>query len=396
MKILFVTPFVPYPPDADGTKLITWNVASILAQRHEIILVAFSDSSEADLSTIRRVFSRIHLVEQRETISSRGIALGQSVVRQLPYSIQKFRSRQMLHMLSNVLQSTKVDVVHVETYAMAQYVDIMRSMRRIASIHDSRSLTLAEQIRHSGKSPVMKTFLKRELSLMQKYEATAYSRFDASVVVSENDRDYLLALNSTTNVVVINNGVSVAPGDWKPPSEQLGVVFTGDLGYFPNEDAALFFAREVLPLVQERVPGAIFFVVGRNPSEPILRLARDNASVVVTGEVSDIREYVERCAVSVAPIRFGSGVKNKILDALAVGRPVVALESSCTGLAQGFEKFVKSSMSAAAFAGHIIDILSKPSLVETMGRSARDFVRMHHSWELTALAYERVYTGETS
>ena len=396
MKILFVTPYIPYPPEADGTKLIIWNVAKQLAKKHELILVAFGEPSEVESSPLRDVFRQVHFVELQQSLTSRALSFGRSVATKLPYSVEKFQKRQMVDVLSHVLLSTTVDVVHVETYALAHYVDIIHSTRCIASVHDSRSLTLAEEIRHAKKSPAMTGFLRRELALMQKYEATVYSKFDASVVVSEHDKNYLLSLNNATNIVVINNGVASADGEWKPPSEQLGIVFTGDLGYFPNEDAVIFFTREILPRVRERIPDAQFFVVGRNPSKSIMDLAAHNVSVIVTGEVPSIREYVERCAVSVAPIRYGSGVKNKILDALAVGRPVVALESACSGLARGFEEFVRRSTSAEAFAGHVIDILLTPSLVETIGRRARDFVRTEHSWERTAVAYERVYTGETS
>jgi glycosyltransferase involved in cell wall biosynthesis len=394
MRILFVTPYVPFPPYGDGTKLIIWNLAKELAQRHELSLICFGNSRDTvALRTLKDCFSQVTVVPDSYSAASRLVSAARSLASGRPHSVEKFRNKELRRQVADLVLTGNFDVVHVDTYVMAQYYREHTRVRWIIAPHDARSLTLEELHRCTPRSRIIKRlYLGREMELMRKYESTTYDRFASCVVVSERDRDYLLNLNQSIPAVVVRNGVRQNTVGWTPPMESQGIAFVGDMGYAPNAAAATWFVQSIFPHVRETVPAVRFYIVGRNPGPAILHLHSEEHGVIVTGEVDDVREYIRRCAVSVAPIKHGSGVKNKILDALALGRPVVAFAPACSGLAEGYQNVVRQVDSDEEMIHQVAGLLKSNN--EVLGAKSMAFVRDHHSWASTASQYERLYRGE--
>ncbi len=167
------------------------------------------------------------------------------------------------------------------------------------------------------------------------------------------------------------------------------LVFTGDMGYEPNRDAALFFVDEVLPLVQARVAVRVY-LVGKGAGAELKSRAGEN--VVVTGFVDDVRPYLDRAALYVAPLRFGSGIKNKVLEAMAMEKAVVGTALSFDGIAvsDGVE-CLKSGESSQELADKIVALLADPGLRAQMGARARATVERQYSWESVCAEYARLY-----
>jgi glycosyltransferase involved in cell wall biosynthesis len=397
MQILFLAPFLPYPPDADGARLIIWNVAQELSKRHELTLLALSYGTEPreSIDAVRQCFREVVRIPVGNGVARKGGAFVRSFISGRPYGVEKFSFQEVQGEVQRLVDSGTFDAVHVDSYMMAQYRGRQKNTRWVLSAHDSRSLTLQDRIAasHNVRGPFA-WLGSRELRLMRQYEAIEYTKYSSCIVVSEKDRMHLKELNPSLNVRVIQNGVRANGDAWEPPAELHGIAFVGDMGYFPNEEAVLTFTHQVFPSIQESVPDASFYVVGRNPSAEVRALQNLYKGLYVTGEVTDVREYLRRCGVSVAPLRYGSGVKNKILDAWAVGRPVVAFDEACTGLNAGFEEIIVRSSSPAEMAGEVIRILKDADLGRKLGMLAKPFVREHHSWEQAARQYEEVYQGE--
>jgi glycosyltransferase involved in cell wall biosynthesis len=394
MRVLFVTPFLPYPPDGDGTKLIIWNLAEELSRRSKLSLLCFGplDASSGMFESVKGLFPTIEMVPLDEGALGKVNAMAKSARSGRPYAVEKFSSALMSKQLARLLHSGTFDAVHVDTYAMAQYIPPMRQIPFIVAPHDSRSLTLRELLRFGNRLTAARRFyLQRELRLMERYEARVYMEYDACVVVAEPDRSHLLGLNPLIKTHVIPNGVRLTSDSYTPPEEHCGVVFVGDMGYGPNIEAAVGLAVEVFPRVRELIPQAKLFIVGRNPAKPVLSLHSLDKGVIVTGEVSDVRSYIRRCAVSVAPVRYGSGVKNKVLDALSLGRRVIAYPSACFGLADGYRDFVTVVESPQGMIQEIVHALQGNN--DDRGTERIQFVRDNHSWKATAEQFEILYQG---
>jgi polysaccharide biosynthesis protein PslH len=157
------------------------------------------------------------------------------------------------------------------------------------------------------------------------------------------------------------------------------VVFTGDMSYFPNEEAVIFFARDVLPVIRRTIPGTQFLIVGRNPGANVLRL-RSDPGIEVTGFVPDIRTYLAQAQVAVAPFSIAAGIQNKILEAMAFSLPVVATPRAVQGLEADVAEIVETADSANALAEKIVPFLRDRELARRVGAESRRRVGLHYNW----------------
>ena len=173
-------------------------------------------------------------------------------------------------------------------------------------------------------------------------------------------------------------------------SGKLSVIFTGGMAWHPNVDAVLYFYSEILPIVKKSVPELEFYVVGMNPVKAVRDLAADK-SVVVTGFVPDIRPYLAQSAVVVCPLRISFGIKNKVLEAMAMGKPVVGTPPSYDGIDVSYGRDAIVARDPAEFAAKVVDFLKDGRMRAEIGQNAREFVEKKYSWERRALEYEQVF-----
>jgi glycosyltransferase involved in cell wall biosynthesis len=223
-------------------------------------------------------------------------------------------------------------------------------------------------------------------------EATDYKRFSRVVVVSEADRAALLEVNPSLEIVVIPNGVDIeffAP-DREAVIDPQRIVFTGVMSYAPNILAAEFLARQVLPRVQTDWPEARLAIVGRSPDERVRALA-NQPGVEVTGEVSDVRPWLRESRVFACPMTSGTGIKNKLLEAMACGVPCVVTPLALQGLDVVAGDQVLVGASADQLGQEIGRVLADGDLATVLGSAARVYVRSHHDWSAVARRYLAVW-----
>jgi glycosyltransferase involved in cell wall biosynthesis len=206
--------------------------------------------------------------------------------------------------------------------------------------------------------------------------------FSVIIVNSEVDNSFLKKLDSSANTLTIGNGVdceffSPKDGDKDDISK---LIFTGVMNYGPNEDAAIYFCEAILPRIQERFPHVEFWVVGQEPSEKVQGLGR-RPGVHVTGSVPDMRPYLESAGIFVCPLRYGAGVKNKLLAALAMRKAVVATSLSMEGLGLRNNQDLLVADEPEQFAEKIVTLLENPDYAKGLGQSGQEFVRKKYSWE---------------
>jgi glycosyltransferase involved in cell wall biosynthesis len=225
---------------------------------------------------------------------------------------------------------------------------------------------------------------------LRRYEALVCRRADRVLAVSEADAAALQALVPGLQATVVPNGIDAqAYSNFQPPTSNT-LVFTGTMDFRPNVDAVLWFARHVLPRVRADVPDVRLFVVGQRPHRRLDVLRRDRA-VVLTGWVEDVRPYIAQAAVCVAPLRIGGGTRLKLLEAMAMGRPVVATRLGAEGypLTDGRELLLADT--PADFAARVVALLRCPERGAALGRAARAFVEERYDWQVIVPRLEAAY-----
>ena len=222
---------------------------------------------------------------------------------------------------------------------------------------------------------------------MRYYERSCLPALDQVVITSPYDRDCLLKLGKACeHIQVVPNGVDTAYFTPLPvPRESDSLVFCAKMDYYPNAQAMLHFCREVLPLIWKRRPEVRLTIVGNNPPQAIRELKAD-PRISVTGFVPDIRPYLSRASVALAPLLVTAGIQNKVLEALAMGTPVVATPGSCRSLLVQHERHLLIAEGAQTYARAILRMLENPAFAQQLARAGRDYVEQHYSWEAAASA----------
>jgi sugar transferase (PEP-CTERM/EpsH1 system associated) len=414
MRILFLSHRVPYPPNK-GEKIRAYHELAHLAERHEVWLACLADRKAdlTDLEALKPLCERV-ACECRPG----GVRAHWRLVRALfggtPLSVAAFRCPRLARTVQAWLASEQFDVVLAFSSSTAQYVwdtgsaavgadeadsraapSSVRRAPRVMDLCDVDSEKFrAYTLRRSagGVGWPMRRVCALEADRLARYEAEIVQSFDRVVLVSEAEREALLRLVGPEvggRVLVAPNAVDVdyfTPGDERPWPNTM--VFAGTMDYWPNVDAVTWFAGEVLPLVRARLGGAAadggvrLRIVGARPVRAVRRLARFDG-VEVVADVPDIRPYVRSAAVSVAPMRIARGVQNKILEALAMGVPVVTTRAAQEGLGCRPGEDLLVADGAEAFADAVTGLMTNHDLARSLARRGRAFVLSRGSWQAT-------------
>lgn len=259
----------------------------------------------------------------------------------------------------------------------------------VADMCDATSSRIRRTIRYAG--PMRSLFLWLEYVQMRRTEQQFMRQADHSLFISSRDREDLGASSLGTSIVP--NGVDLE--FWQRKSAERGrhtIVFTGAMDYRPNTDAALYLIQEILPLVQREVPETRLLIVGRDPA-PSLQAAGQQPGVTVTGFVEDVRPYLEQATVFAAPLRFGAGLQNKVLEAMAMAVPVVASPLAADGLRteEGEQPPIQIVEEPSLFAGALIQRLKADSLAPDT--EARRFIERNFVWEYSGTKLNRILEG---
>jgi glycosyltransferase involved in cell wall biosynthesis len=297
----------------------------------------------------------------------------------------------MAERLEELQDEIRPDLVHVHLIRMAQYATGPLPRPRILDLRDAISLYL-QRFAESERNPVKRAILRSELRRMLRYEPVI-AGFALSVICSELDRATVLDHVPGARVSIVRNGVDLsrfARHDGTPAPDEHRVIFTGNMSYFPNADGAEYFVRSVLPHIKREVPETRTYLVGQNPPPRVRSLARED--IVVTGFVEDIAAEYARSVVAVAPIRYGAGTLNKLLEPMAMGIPVVTTSMGSGGidLVPGEDLLVADG--PEEFASHVVRLMRDPALRGRMGASAAAKVRARYGWEDVVASLEEAYT----
>lgn len=388
--ILVLTHRIPYPPDK-GEKLRAWQWVRALAKTHRVWLGCFVDDA-ADMAAVpvlREVCEevcavRIHPRRQRvRSVSS--LLTGRSL------SEAYFFDERLRQWVGRVVRDHAIDTALIYSSVMAQYVMPFHNMRRFMDFVDVDSHKWAQ---YAASHTLLRGLYRREARTLAAFERQAAGVADAVFFVTPAEAKLFTdSVCATPRIHAVGNGVDAdffSPADCPSPyrDDELPLVFTGVMDYWPNVDAVMWFAREVLPGLVARHPRLRLYVVGMRPSREVRTLAGPH--VVVTGRVPDVRPYLAHARVAVAPLRIARGVQNKVLEAMAMGCAVVA-SAACAGAIAaepGVEFAVASD--AGQFVAAVDGLLRDARGAQQMGQAARERVRRDYTWEAQWRQMQRV------
>ncbi len=280
------------------------------------------------------------------------------------------------------------DVVYADGLPVAQYLMAAGlECPSIIDLHDCFTLLFSRAMQAESRW-LRKVAVYAESRSVARLERSLSRVFARVITNSTVDEAYLKSLDPTAKTLTIGNGVDSAffgPSDAVPDLAK--VVFTGVMDYGPNEDGAVYFGEDILPLIQEHHPDVQFWVVGKDPTERIRALAA-RPGVHVTGDVPDVRPYLQSAGVFVCPLRFGAGVKNKLLAALAMNKAVVATRLSVEGLDLREGEDLLLADEPAEFAAKVVQLIENPEYARQLGKTGQAAVKAKYSWERSAKLLE--------
>ena len=387
MKILFITPRFPFPPNR-GDCLRYYNFAKMLSRKHELHLLSFiaSEKEKKYLGELSGIFSRMDTVLLRPWKSYLNMAL--RFFSRIPLQVSYFHSKEMQAKVAGRFSHERYDAVYVFHLRMAPYAREMQNVYKILDLTDSVSLFLKRMVRY--RNLLLRPILYKEYLSTRRYESEIVKEFDESWLISDIDKEGIDFSGRDSNMVVVPNGVDSAYFSPDPSLEQKdnNILFVGYMGV-ESIDAVKYFIKHIFPLVQEKVPSAKFYIVGANPPSEIARLGKEQ-NIVVTGFVKDLRRYYSNAAVVIAPMRFVAGVQNKILEAMAMGVPVVTSSLGNEGINAMHGEGVFVEDRPDKFALRVIELLNDDRLRRDISRGARNFVKNNFSWHSVVERIEKV------
>jgi glycosyltransferase involved in cell wall biosynthesis len=366
---LVVTKLLPVPAD-NGGKQRTLAIVRRLAAERPVTIVAF-DEGGADVEALHELGIAVRSVPWRR----RPDELVSGLRRARSLSSARFWSRDLARAVRDVAAAHPEGTILVEFAQLEPWLRGAPAGRRVLATQNIESRLV--QSYAATTRGLRRAVLRLEAAAVARLERRLLDVVDVVGVVSDQDRDRLGDV--VPEVVVCPNGQD--PGESLPFPASLEVCFVAQLGWLPNVDAAVWFVREVWPLVTDRLGDARLSLVGREPAPEVRALA--GPGVTVTGTVPDVQPYLQRASVAVAPLRAGGGTRLKILEALGAGRPVVATTVGAEGLEDLVGHGVLIADEPAAMASAVADLLQDPDRAEALGQQGCAAVRARYSWDAT-------------
>lgn len=397
MKILWLSHLVPYPAAGRGVLQRSYHLVRELARTHEVHLLAFVQrklildllgDADAGLAQAKRHLEGYCARVQFLSIPSEARRWGtarlaaSSLLGAYPYTVRWLRAKEAEALVSKWSESINFDVVHFDTISLAPYRHYFSRSALTLDHHNIESHMMLRRARKEG-NPFKKMYFWQEGVRLEQYERRVCPQFALNITCSDLDSHRLRMVAPGVSVVEVPNGVDTTYFSPEGGSENPGgLVFAGAMSRYANASAMLFFAEKIWPELKRLRPEVTIDVVGGNPPERLRALAARDKNFRVHGFVPDVRPFIRRAAVYVCPITDGGGTKLKILDALAMGKAIVAHPVACEGISVSPGLNVIFARNAHEFSMEIATLLDDAQLRARLSFAARSLVEKSYSYSV--------------
>jgi len=403
LNVLFVTPRLPFPPDT-GAKIRTFNLLKEVSRHCRVTLLSFYERPEdLKIRPLLETFCHKVLTVPNASYQKHQIVKGlaRSLLDTRPYVIGKYWAPWMIEALRRCLYTAHYDLVHLDHLHMGQYVEYLNGVPCVIDDHNVEH-RLWERYLKNENNPLKKLYITQQVRKMRHFEKKICQKATLCTAVSETDRDDLLKLAPKARVVVIPNGVdteyfaprSVSSSSPNVETSPHTLVFVGSMDWLPNDDAMIYFCQEIFPLVHKKIPEAKLYIVGRNPSKTVRSYQSER--VIVIGAVEDVRPYLAQARIAIVPIRIGGGTRLKILEAMAMEKPVISTSVGAEGIEITPGKDIVIADDPMDFAKGVLYILKNPGAGVKLGENGRKLVKEKYDWKIIGNRLSMVYEDLTN
>jgi len=387
MRILFLSPYVPLPPDFGGAMRI-YNLLKGLSQYHEVTLLTFGEKDKLELlnANTGSLYKDFHLVKPTWAWRFRRLAQLFALFTTKSFFSLFTKSKEMQNKINEILSLQDFDLIQMEFPIMACF-HFKTDAIKILDEHNIEYDNFYRMWKRT-KSPLIKLHYKREFIKSQKEEIDVCRKMDVILTVSEKDKSILQKQTPCIPKFIIPNGVDT---EYFKPSlnkiEPYSMVFTGMMAYVPNHDGINYFLDEIFPLILKDIPGAKIYIVGSRPPKSLVK--RSSKNIIITGYVPDVRTYVWRASLYIVPLRMGGGTRLKVLEALAMKKTVVSTTIGCEGIDVADNESVLIADDPKEFANKSVRMLKNPDLGIHLATRGSNIIHSKYSWEIVSRKLEQ-------
>lgn len=390
MKILMITPYLPYPL-VSGGQIRTYNLVKNLSSKHKITLASFiRDRKEKKyLKMLEPFCEKILIFERRKAWSPLNIIL--SVITPYPFLVSIYFDPKVKSKIKQELDSNRYNLIHAETFY------VMPNIPKTAT-----PIFLVEQVieylvyqRFVESLPLWAYFLKPLLFIdvfkIKFWEKYYWGKAKRLAAMSQDDKEFIKTINPSLKVDVVANGVDI---DFFAKTKKLKtkaptILFVGNFKWLPNRDATKYLVNQIWPLIRPKIENCKLWIVGRNPPKDIKKI--ESEDIIVDDSVQDIRKAYAKARVLLAPIRNGRGTKYKILEAMATKTPIVGTSLAIEGInaVDGQEVFIADD--AQSLAKKTVQILKNPQIGQVLAQAAYKLVKKKYNWQIISAKLDKLY-----
>lgn len=385
-RILIFTPSLPFPP-IWGSGIRVYQMVRHLARRHEVTLLTYAEpGSEEAVARLAQECHAVHTVTP--PVRDRRRMQATSLLSRTSFLQADLYSDAMQAKIDCLLREKRFDIIQMESSHLGKF-DFHGRATLVLDEHNIE-YELLQRMVQTERVPLRRLFNWFEYQKFRREEQRCWGSADGVTMTSERERDLVRRLRPGKPVVCAPNGVDI---DYFQPtdvqSDPNSVVFTGLMRYRPNIDAALFFARDVLPRIHRVRPEVVFTIVGAGPPLELQDLASPN--IIITNVVADVRPYAHAAGALVVPLRMGSGTRLKVLEGLSMAKAIVSTSVGCEGIAVRDGEHLLIADDSDAFAAAVLRVLEDQDLAAALGLRGRALAEHEYSWESIVSGLEGFY-----
>ncbi|MGG6267318.1 glycosyltransferase family 4 protein [Leptolyngbya sp. AN03gr2] len=392
MNILMLSTTFPYPPTKGGTQVRTFHLLKYLNQAHSVTVLTqrSEDVGDDEIEALREFTGELVVFEKSPQASNKIQRFAEFLIEGTPPSVRSNYSLAMQAWIDQHIE--KFDVITCEHSVNEIYVRPEFQQKKIVNVHSSVYGSCKNQLQTGTSENQLRDRIN--LPLLKRYEKRFCQKFTNIVVTTDDDRIQLQSFNSTAEIDVIPNGVDFTafPYRSKDPGGQ-HLIFIGAMDNLANIDAAKFLSLEILPQLQSIYPDVTLSLVGARPTAEIQQLG-ERENITVTGRVESIADYLHQATVCVIPMRTGYGIKNKTLEAMAAGTPIVSSDRGLEGL-QSEQRALRAN-SISEYVAAISRLFEDVELRSQLSQNARSLIETEYTWERAGRQYLQVLDRTSS